>query len=301
MSDEYTTGVAFFAYNTDQINYLKLATLAALYVERHMPNQSICLITDHANWEWFQKTAEGPIAQNVFDDVVITNPPLQTNYRTHYDSPYTKFKSDFKNGNKHKVIDFTPYDRTLLLDIDYIVQNNDLEYVFDTDQGVTLFHRAQDIIGRLPYPSEQYLYETGVPMLWSTAIYFDRNDPLARSFFDLWAHVANNYTFYRFLYNFPAGMFRTDFCVSIAAHMLNGMGQGELVSDFPFPMIYMSQRDDIAQVNTVDEWAYLVNDRDEEWKDTLALITKENVHVMNKRALDRQFDKIVELINKEAV
>ena len=51
--------------------------------------------------------------------------------------------------------------------------------------------------------------------------------------------------------------------------------------------------DDIVSINTVDEWGYLVNDRQENWKDTLTLIQKENVHVMNKRALDRNFDDIM--------
>jgi len=293
MTDE-TTGVVFFAYNTEQINYLKLATLAAHYVRRHMPEQSICVITDSASWEWFSSTADGGRADQVFDDVVLTTASNRPNKRVHYDSPYTKFVSAFKNGNKHRVFEFSPYDRTLLLDTDYIVQNADLEYVFDTESSVTLFHGAETLVGLPPHPKQQYLNEAGIPMMWSTAVYFNKNHSLTEEFFNMWAHVADNYEFYTFLYGFPGDMFRTDFCVSIAAHLLNGMGPGELIEDFPQDMIYMSQRDDIIKINDIDDWVFLVNDREEEWVDTATRITNENLHVMNKRALERRYDELME-------
>jgi hypothetical protein len=141
--------------------------------------------------------------------------------------------------------------------------------------------------------SQQYLSAGGIPMLWSTAIYFDRNTDLAQMFFDTWAHVADNYEFYHFLYGFPDHMYRTDYCVSIAAHILNGMGAGNLISDFPQPMINMSQLDDIARISGPDEWDYLVNDPEENWRNTLTKIQGENVHVMNKRSIDRKFQDIM--------
>lgn len=292
MTDE-TTGVAFFAYNTDQINYLRLATLAAMFVRKHMPTQKLCVITDSASWDWYTTTRDGERAEMLFDDIVLTNPTPFKNKRVHYDSPYTKFVSDFKNRNKHKVFDYSPYDRTLLLDIDYIVQNNSLEFVFDTDSSVALFHDAETLVGKKPHPNQQYLSETGIPHLWSTVIYFNKNHTLTEQFFKLWAHVADNYEFYSFLYGFSSEMFRTDFCVSIATHILNGMGPGELIDDLPQKMIYMSQKDDIVKVNGPDDWVYMVNDRQEEWKDTVTRIANENVHVMNKRALERHYEDLV--------
>jgi hypothetical protein len=295
-----TDGVVFFAYNTDQINYVKLAALAGRYVKRHMPNRSVCLVTDGGTWDWFQRTDEGrEYAGLAFDDVVLADSGSRENRRTHYDSPWHKFTSDFRNGNKHRVINYTPYDRTLLLDIDYIVQNGSLDYVFDSGSEVTLFHRAESLIGEKPALPQQYLSETGIPMLWSTAVYFDKTSSLAQTFFEVWAHVADNYEFYKFLYGFPGTMYRTDFCVSIATHILNGMGSGELIDDFPHPMINMSQHDDIVKINSADEWIYMVNNRQENWRDSLTKIQGENVHVMNKRSLERNYEAIMQQLDQE--
>lgn len=290
-----TQGIVFFAYNTEQINYVKLAIVAARYARRHLPDFPICLITSAGDLDWFERnTPDSEELINIaFDEVILAEPGHQNNQRTHHDSPWYNFVSDFRNGNKHRVIDYSPYDQTLLMDIDYIIQNNQLRYVFDTDSAVTLFHDAKNLIGQPPAKEQQYLHSTGIPMLWSTVVYFDRRQELARMFFDLWAHVADNYEFYKFLYGFPGKMFRTDFCVSIAAHILNGMGEGELIEDFPHPMIYMSQKDDIAKINDADDWLYLANDREEPWENSLARIRGENVHVMNKRAIERHYDDIM--------
>jgi hypothetical protein len=294
-----TQGIVFFAYNTEQIDYVKLAIVAARYVRRHMPDFPVCLITSAGDLDWYERNTpdSDELLEAAFDEIVLAEPGHQNNQRTHHDSPWHHFVSEFRNGNKHRVIDLSPYDQTLLLDIDYILQNDQLAYVFDAASAVTLFHHAENLIREPAAPAQRYLYNTGIPMLWSTVVYFDRRQELARMFFDMWAHVADNYEFYKFLYGFPGKMFRTDFCVSIAAHVLNGMGAGELVEDFTQPMIYMSQKDDIAKINGADEWIYLVNDREEPWENSFTKIKNENVHVMNKRAIERHYDDIMKQLD----
>jgi anthranilate/para-aminobenzoate synthase component II len=55
----------------------------------------------------------------------------------------------------------------------------------------------------------------------------------------------------------------------------------------------MSQLDDIVKINNADQWVYSVTDQAETWKTSLTSIKNENVHVMNKRALDRNFNDII--------
>jgi len=298
MSKE-TRGVVFFAYNTPEIDYVKLAGLAARYIKRYMKNNNTCLITDKGTWDYFCSSQGKDQAKIIFDDVVLTDEVHTTNKRVHYDSPWTRFVTQFKNTNKHRVNKYTPYDRTLLLDIDYLVQNDSLDYIFDSDQEVAMFHEAETLNRLPPAESERNLNPNGIPMFWSTAIYFRKNNDVSKLFFDTWAHVTKNYEFYSFLYGFSAGMYRTDFCVSIAAHIINGMGSGELIGSFPGKLVNMSQRDGIAKINDLDDWIYLVNNREENWKDTLINIRNENIHVMNKRALDRSYEKLIELFDKE--
>lgn len=294
-----TQGIVFFAYNTEQINYIKLAVVAARYAKRYMPGLPVTMITGRGDWEWFQQNFDGDMndVEAAFDSLVFAETGHQENRRTHFDSPWHQFVSNFRNGNKHRVFELSPYDQTLLLDIDYIVQNGHLADVFESGSAVTLFHDAENLIGEPPAPAQQYLSDLGIPMLWSTVIYFDRTHEVTEMFFDLWAHIAENYEFYKFLYGFPGSMFRTDFCVSIAAHILNGGRPGDVISDFPQPMIYMSQRDDIAKINSADDWIYLVNDREENWENSLTRISGENVHVMNKRSIERHYTDMMRYLN----
>ena len=292
-----TTGIVFFAYNTDQINYIKLALIACAYAKRHMPDRKCCLITDSGTWRWYKTNDNDDL--NIFDDIVLADTVDMNNKRVHYDSPWHKFTSDFKNGNKHKVLEYTPYDKTLLVDIDYIIQNDSLDYVFEGDSAITLFSEAQDLLNNDVPTTQKYLHDYGIPMLWSTVVYFDKNNELTKIFFDLWGHIVDNYDFYKFLYGFSGTMYRTDFCVSIAAHILNGMGPGTAIDYFPYKLINMSQFDDVIKINDIDDWVYMVNDMKENWKDTLTRITGENIHVMNKRSLERSYDKIFELFDKD--
>jgi hypothetical protein len=287
-------GVALFAYDTDKIKYSKLAMLAAGFVKKAMTNNNVCLITDQPTWDNMCGIYSTEAIDAVFDEVVIAEVPKTSNSRIHRDSPWSSFTNEFRNRNKHLIIDYTPYDQTLLIDIDYIMQNNYFDYLFDTDQSVAMYHNAHNLIGKAAAPDDTWLNPAGIPMLWSTVIYFDKHSDDARQFFDMWAFVGENYDFYRMLYGFYGSLFRTDYCVSIASHILNGMRSGSFVNNFSDgAMINMSQCDDIAAVHSWNDWTYLSNNRDMEWNDNLVRIKSENVHVMNKMALLRSYDELM--------
>ena len=48
-------GIVFFAYNNEQIDYIKLAVLAASAVKKHMKNNQTCLITDNDSTPHFNE------------------------------------------------------------------------------------------------------------------------------------------------------------------------------------------------------------------------------------------------------
>jgi hypothetical protein len=85
------------------------------------------------------------------------------------------------------------------LDLDYIVKTDYLLTAFDNFTGVAMFDNALSIQNHLPAPNERRLYDAGVKMWWSTVVYFDRTD-FSKLFFDTWAHVADNYEYYQYLY-----------------------------------------------------------------------------------------------------
>ena len=294
MTDIPQRGVCFFAYNNEQIDYVELATLAALYVKEHL-KLPVCLITDEGSDAWLQQS-KPDLVNKCFDYIVITNDEMKSNHRIHYDSPWTEFSAQFHNSNKHKIWEYSPFEQTLLLDIDYIVKSNFLLNLFDY-QGVAMFDNAIDIRNQVPLPRERFLHSAGIKMWWSTVVYFDRSE-LSKLFFDTWAHIADNYQFYQYLYNFPPKLFRTDYCVSIASHILNGMADSDVIHKIPTQMINVNQNDDIIEVHNKKNWIILAAEQQENWKNILVNSNDMDIHVMNKRALGRQYSKLVEMFNE---
>ena len=286
-----TRGVCFFAYNNEQIDYIKLAMLASKYVKQHL-DVPVTVITDAGSLNWAKQSLKDYKLKDWFDNIVETKDEMKDNVRKHYDSPWSSFDAQFSNSNKHKIWEYSPYDQTLLLDIDYIVRNNYLNHVWDNYTGVGMFRDAKSIRNEAPAPRETWLFDAGVKMWWSTVIYFDRTES-SKLFFDTWAHCAENYEFYRYLYNFPGKLFRTDYCVSIATHILNGMLENDVVNEFPGEMYFLDQKDDIIEVRD-SEWICLSHDRQEQWKNILVNHSAIDLHVMNKRAIDRQWQTLWE-------
>ena len=123
MSQE-ENGVCMFAYNNSQIDYIKIAHIAAAYVKLNMKNNSTTLITDSGSYAWLKDSVEKDWHNFCFDNVVIQDVEHRSNPRKHFDSPWTEFNAQFSNSNKHEIFQLSPYKKTLLIDTDYFIQNN---------------------------------------------------------------------------------------------------------------------------------------------------------------------------------
>jgi len=186
----------------------------------------------------------------------------------------------------------------LLIDTDYIIQNNFYDYIFDTDIPVSMHRGARYLEHQLPYLNEITLSDGGVNHWWSTVVYFDQSEE-SKMFFDLWTHVKDNWDYYHLLYQFPPALFRTDFCVSIAAHIMNGFNENNFIHDFlGIPLVNMDQKDDIVEIQDIDSWILLSHDRKEQWKNTLTKNIDTNLHAMNKRALSRHSSTIIKKLQE---
>lgn len=288
-------GILMFAYNNEQIDYVRLALLAALSAKKYMDNISVALLTDAGTASWMKQSLPVDIVTCAFDHVIVDNVKHEPNIRTHYDSPWNQFQAQFSNTNKHSVFHKTPFKRSLLIDVDYIIGNNNLSSIFGSNASVAMFGEAMDLRGLQPHHYEQYLHPLGIKMWWSTAVYWQQDDD-ARLFFDIWEHVKENYDFYKFTYKFPGSLFRTDYAVSIANHLMSGQaGENWIARISNTPMRYMDGKDDLVSIDDKG-WLFLSNDRHEAWKNVLVRIADENVHFMNKRALLRNWDKAMEAV-----
>ena len=291
---EESKGVCIFAYNNNQLDYTQFAHIAAGYVKRNMKNNKTCLITDEGTYGWLKDSVDPDFHNECFDTVVVHDVQFNNNPRKHFDSPWTEFSAQFSNSNKDDILNLSPFDKTLLIDSDYMIQNNFYDYIFDTDIPIAMHKTAKYLEHQPPYINEQQLNEAGIHHWWSTVVYFDKSDE-SQAFFNMWEHVKDNWDYYHLLYQFPPGLFRTDFCVSIASHLLNGFNDGDFVHDFMgVDLFNLDQKDDVVEIQNLNEWVCLAHDRKEPWKNILTKPSNTNLHVMNKRALSRNASKILE-------
>ena len=294
MSTSNKKGAIFFAYNNEQLDYVKLACLSATSVKKHL-NLSCMMITDSGSLAYSDANL---YSSGIFDDVKVYEKTDSTeNIRNYYDTPYARYKAQFNNLNKHEVFELSPYDQTILFDVDFLVNNAILNLAFDVNSPIQLYRNAQTLKNIEPdHNLDKRLNDVGIPLHWSTIIYFDKS-PMSKMFFDMWAHVKENYDYYQSLYKFPEGLYRTDFAVSISMHLLKNFVEytDDLFAELPgSPMKYMAYKDDIASVDK-NGIVFFANNYKEEWNNILTYSEGENLHMMNKRAVDRHYDKLMEL------
>jgi hypothetical protein len=287
------SGICMFAYNNEKMDYIKFAHIAAAYVKRNMKNNKTCLITDNGTYAYLKDSIPTEFHDSCFDHVVIQDVEHSANPRRHFDSPWTEFSTQFSNSNKHDVINLTPFEKTMLIDTDYFIMNDFYDHIFETDVPIAMHKYARYMEHQPPYLNEQTLNEAGIHHWWSTVVYFDQSEE-SRIFFDTWEHVKDNWDYYHLLYQFPPGLFRTDFCVSIANHVMNGFNENNFMNDFGgMPLINMDQKDDIIEVKDVNDYVMLSHNRNEAWKNILTRQTDTNLHLMNKLAIARHSDTII--------
>lgn len=294
---KFDKGVLLIAYNNGKIAYEKLAVVAAANVKLHMKNNHVTLLTDLKTFEALTNELTPEQMGCTFDHIIVEDIQHERNTRMHRDSPWNEFSTQFNNKNKHSIFEKSPYKQTLMIDVDYIVGNNSLDAVFDTDYELAMYKDAVSVRNYKPRIWEQKLHPDGIDMWWSTVVYWQSNSEVARLFFGVWEHVKENYNYYKWLYKFPGVLFRTDYAASIAAHILNGQTAGNTVAQLPGRVMRFSEQiDDIVEFKELNDYVLLCPDPKELWKTICSRIQNENIHVMNKMAILRHYPRIKELI-----
>lgn len=294
---KFDSGILLIAYNNGKIDYEKLALITARCVKLHMNNNHVTLLTDQPTFDALTAELTPALAAKTFDHIIIDNVTHERNTRTHRDSPWNEFTTQFNNKNKHSIFNKSPYNKTLMIDVDYLIGNDTLDAVFDTDSEVAMYKNALSVRNYVPRIWEQKLHPDGIDMWWSTAVYWRSDSELAKLFFGVWEHVKENYNYYKWLYKFPGVLFRTDYAVSIAVHILNGYRPGNLIHELPGKVMRFSEQiDDIADFKEINDMLLICPDPKELWKNIASRVKNENVHVMNKMAILRHYDKIKQMI-----
>lgn len=292
-----TKGVVLFGVNNTHIDYVQLAVMAAGFIRKNMPGTPIALITDAASRDWH--ASKGKWRLDLFFDYVILLPEnteqVFENTRPYRDTRYHSVDASFKNETRSTVYQLTPFDETLLVDVDYIIANNALSTVWGSSEDFLINKNANMLQHRPLMGPEFRLNPYGIRMYWATVIYFKKSEK-ARLIFDLVEHVKDNWEYYVMLYEMPGKLFRNDYAFSIAIHILNGLVDSEdIVKDLPIPTIHTAlDLDQFYKIQSPKDLLFFVNDLKDTWKFYVTKLSGVNVHCMNKLSLLNQMDEIME-------
>jgi hypothetical protein len=194
-------GVLFVAFdstldNGKTLKYTELAKVAAAKARQHL-KMPVGIVSD--------------VPVDGFDETVIVNKPTGTPRHT-LTGTYT-----WHNDYRRHLYDLTPWQQTLLLDVDYFLQTDQYLKAFEFNGDFQIVHKVYDPTGRNSFDKYSRLPNRTIPQMWATAMYWNRS---AKTHFEYANMIADNYEYYAKVFNFSSKQFRNDMVFSIVAHML---------------------------------------------------------------------------------
>lgn len=218
-------GVLLFAFNTGEVNYQRMAEFTAERVHNFL-NLPVTLVTDVDN------------NNSVFDNVVI----VENNSLNH-----RKNNVVWKNKGRFNAFTYTPYDDTIVLDVDYVINSSTLLNLFSIDQEIMCHY---DIRYLFENKTQEIISDISFPTYWATVLRFKKTSG-AKCLFHLIKMIENNYTHYSKIYKFLPYVYRNDYALSIALRTLNGQVV-QPQHNIPWPLIHVESYLNVERLSSVE-------------------------------------------------
>jgi hypothetical protein len=281
-------GCLIFAHNGD-IDYGSQSVLAAALVKKYL-NVPVSLISDKETI----KDINLKFKNLPFEHIIEIENPINNNQRKLYDREIKDYKTfNFINGNRHSAYELTPYERTLVIDTDFLVFSDSLSKYWNNEEfyinpGMLLLHEENI------NPKEYKVGPYSIDMVWATNIMFSKNEE-TKTFFDLIEFVKQEYHYYSNLYEFYPGQYRNDFVFSIACHIMSGHGLDPWHKELPVPLFF-DDKSEILKIKDNGDIIFLMEKQD---RHILARACQQDVHIMNKSSLLDNLDQLLKLADHE--
>jgi hypothetical protein len=241
-----TTGAVIFARNNEHIDYVAMARWSAQNIARHLG------IPTH----------------------IITDSAPSSNTR-HFTDVGTV---TWHNLNRMDVYRLSPWDRTLVLDADYVVATNQLRSVIDCDEDFLAHRWAFDVTGCNNFTGLNWFGDVGMPMWWATVMVFNKSKS-AELIFDAMSMIRDNWTHYRNIYKNSVATYRNDHALSIALGIVNGHTLTH--ASIPWQLASLTPEHDLTQLDQDRYRVDFVNpDGRARW-----IELRQDFHAMGKRQL----------------
>jgi hypothetical protein len=255
---EKSRGILAFAYNVETIDYVSIA------------NKSLTLASKKLNLPY----------------TLITDKEFKNEFHnSRYDIDTNNF-IQWRNIGRHHAYQLSPYDETLVIDVDYLILNDQLNKIFELEWDYILQRNSFALTTEWP----KLMGETSLPYVWATVFAF-RKSPRAKMYFDLIDRIQKNHFYYWSLFNIQERIFRNDYAFAIADIILNGYTIGK--NSIPENMLAINQ---VIKSIDVQDNNLIIKD------DTKAyVVPKTNLHIMSKGYLQsKNFKKLIDRVINES-
>ena len=272
-----TQGILIFAFNSEGIDYIKMAILSAKRAKKFL-NRPVSLVTDSRQYLMENFPNDVSVFDKIIDSVDNT-----TQTKRFYNGTTEFTKHVWKNSNRVNSYTATPYDETLVIDSDFIINSSFLSYVWEQPNDFLIYTKHNDLAGWRDTREFDFVSDQSIPFYWATVFFFKKskqND----SFFSLIKHIKENWVYFVKLYQLNSTKFRNDIAFSIAIHMMNGFTQGNFATSIANKLTYTLDRDFLIKQKE-QSMTFLVQAKNSTDEYTLVKTTNLDVHVMNKNSL----------------
>ena len=194
-----TQGVLLFCFNTDTCEYHKIAERCVELIKKNLKLE----ITIVTNFETYKKLKPlGMINYKLFEN----------------ETGNKRSQEQWHNLDRCHAYDLSPYDITILMDIDYFCFTDNLLQYLQVDEDFLLHDKIHDLTNKDVY---DFRKRSIIPMLWATVIIFKKTDR-AKSIFETVKYIKQHYQHFCNLYRIDFRNFRNDYAFSIAVNQVNG-------------------------------------------------------------------------------
>jgi len=268
-----TRGILIFAFNNDRVDYLKHANWAANRVNGFL-DLPVTIVTD-------QKSLVG---KNIKHEVILTN--AMSGGQRNFDKGRCGGEALWYNVNRFQAYDYSPYDETIIIDSDYVINTTQLLKVFDNPYNVLCHREVYDISGRGGFLPYQTFGHHNFPHYWATILYFNRSKE-AEQLFQLMSMIKENYEHYSKLYKYQFRPYRNDYVVSIALSILYGHRLNAIPTipwDLPsaFSDVDIINVSDTEYQMTFEKWNHTANEK----RKVTSKLKDTDFHCINKNSLE---------------
>lgn len=193
-------GVILFAFNSKRYDYYKMAVHTAKRVNYFL-NLPVTVVTDENSVTDTEYS---------FDKRIIIETPNTNNVRSW---------GTWINKDRFRAYELTPYDNTLILDVDYIVNSKTLLKTLELPNDFSCHNNAVYLLR--PDIAPEILGHSGLQTLWATVVRFQKTKRVEQ-IFNIIGMVQKNFTHYATLHGLIFHNYRNDYALTLANHLVNG-------------------------------------------------------------------------------